>query len=52
MDERMLKQLGIDERILEGLIEEEAALVEAERLGIEVSDQEVVARIQSCRRSR
>ena len=47
MDERMLKQLGIDQRILEGLIEEEAALAEAERLGIEASDQEVVARIQS-----
>jgi len=47
MDERMLKQLGIDQRILEGLIEEEAALAEAARLGIEASDQEVVARIQS-----
>ena len=47
MDERMLKQLGIDQRILEGLIEEEAALAEADRLGIDASDQEVVARIQS-----
>lgn len=47
MDERMLKQLGIDQRILEGLIDEEAALAEAERLGIKASDQEVVARIQS-----
>ena len=47
MDERMLKQLGIDQRILEGLIEEEAALAEAGRLGIDASDQEVVARIQS-----
>ena len=47
MDERMLKQLGVDQRILEGLIEEEAALAEAERLGIRASDQEVVARIQS-----
>jgi peptidyl-prolyl cis-trans isomerase D len=47
MDERMLKQLGIDQRILEGLIEEEAALAEAGRLGIEASDQEVVARIQA-----
>ena len=33
MDERMLKQLGIDQRILDGLIEEEAALAEAGRLG-------------------
>ena len=47
MDERLLKQLGIDQRILQGLIEEEAALAEAEQLGIKASDQEVVARIQS-----
>ena len=33
MDERLLKQLGIDQRILEGLIEEEAALAEAEQAG-------------------
>jgi peptidyl-prolyl cis-trans isomerase D len=47
MDERLLKQLGIDQRILQGLIEEEAALAEADKLGIKASDQEVVARIQS-----
>lgn len=47
MDERLLKQLGVDQRILQGLIEEEAALAEAARLGIGASDQEVVARIQS-----
>lgn len=47
MDERLLKQLGIDQRILQGLIEEEAALVEAEKLGIRASDAEVIARIQS-----
>jgi peptidyl-prolyl cis-trans isomerase D len=47
MDERLLKQLGIDQRILQGLIEEEAALSEAGTLGIKASDQEVVARIQS-----
>jgi peptidyl-prolyl cis-trans isomerase D len=47
MDERLLKQLGIDQRILQGLIEEEAALAEAETLGIKASDQEVVARIQA-----
>lgn len=45
MDEKLLKQLGIDQRILQGLIEEEAALVEAERLGIRASDAEVRARI-------
>jgi peptidyl-prolyl cis-trans isomerase D len=47
MDERLLKQLGLEQRILQGLIEEEAALAEASRLGIQVSDQEVVARIES-----
>ena len=47
MDERLLKQLGIDQRILQGLIEEEAALSEAGKLGIKASDQEVVTRIQS-----
>ena len=46
MDERLLKQLGIDQRILQGLIEEEAALAEAEARD-RASDQEVVARIQS-----
>ena len=33
MDERLLKQLGIDQRIVQQLIEEEAALAEAKRLG-------------------
>ncbi len=47
MDERLLKQLGIDQRILQGLIEEEAALVEADKLGISASDEEVKARILS-----
>ena len=45
MDEKLLKQLGIDQRILQGLIEENAALAEAERLGIRASDAEVRARI-------
>ena len=47
MDERLLKQLGIDQRILQGLIEEEATLAEAARLGIKASDEEVMARIFS-----
>jgi peptidyl-prolyl cis-trans isomerase D len=47
MDEKLLKQLGVDQRILQGLIEEEAALAEADKLGIKASDEEVVARIQS-----
>ncbi len=45
MDERLLKQLGIDQRIVQQLIEEEAALAEARRQGITASDAEVRARI-------
>jgi len=45
MDERLLKQLGVDQRIVQQLIEEEAALTEAKRQGITASDAEVRARI-------
>jgi len=45
MDERLLKQLGIDQRIVQQLIEEEAALAEAKRLGITATDAEVTQRI-------
>jgi peptidyl-prolyl cis-trans isomerase D len=45
MDERLLRQLGIDRRIVQQMIEEEAALAEAARLGIKASDAEVQARI-------
>jgi len=34
VDERMLKQLGIDQRIVQQMLEEETALAEAARLGI------------------
>ena len=47
MDERLLKQLGIDQRIVQQMIEEEAALAEAKRLGISASDEEVRERILS-----
>jgi peptidyl-prolyl cis-trans isomerase D len=47
VDERMLKQLGIDQRIVQQMIEEETALAEASRLGITATDQEVRARIAS-----
>jgi peptidyl-prolyl cis-trans isomerase D len=47
MDERLLKQLGIDQRIVQQMVEEEASLAEAERLGIKASDQEVTERIKS-----
>ncbi len=45
MDERLLRQLGVDQRIVQQLIEEEAALVEARRQGITATDTEVRARI-------
>ena len=47
LDERMIKQLGIDQRIVQQMIEEEASLAEADRLGIEATDQEVMERIKS-----
>ena len=45
VDERLLKQLGIDQRIVQQMIDEEAALAEAHRLGISASDEEVRERI-------
>jgi peptidyl-prolyl cis-trans isomerase D len=45
LDERLLKQLGIDQRIVQQLVEEKAAADEARRLGIKASDAEVRERI-------
>lgn len=45
MDERLLRQLGIDQRIVQQLVEEEIAVAEARRLGISATDEEVKARI-------
>jgi peptidyl-prolyl cis-trans isomerase D len=45
VDEKMLKQLGIDQRIVQQMIEEETALAEASRLGITATDEEVRTRI-------
>ena len=47
VDERMLKQLGIDQRIVQQMIEEETALAEAARLGIGATDEEVRTRIST-----
>ena len=44
-NEQMLQQLGLGPRILEQLINDEAILIEAERLGIRVSDDELRQRI-------
>jgi peptidyl-prolyl cis-trans isomerase D len=45
VDEKMLKQLGIDQRIVQQMLEEETALAEAARLGISATDEEVRERI-------
>ena len=45
IDDRLLKQLGIDQRIVQQMIQEEASLAEAKRIGIAASDAEVRERI-------
>jgi len=45
MSEQLLKQLGIEQQILQQMVDEKASLAEARRLGIEVSDEEVRQRI-------
>ena len=47
MSEQVLKQLGIDQQILQQLVDERAALAEADRVGVRVSDAEVAQRIYS-----
>lgn len=44
-NEQVLRQLGIDRQVLQQLIDERAALAEAERLGLTVTDAEVRERI-------
>src|SRR5512141_736346 len=38
VDEKLLKQLGIDQRVVQQMLEEETALAEADRLDITASD--------------
>jgi len=45
MSEALLKQLGVDQQILQQMVDERAALAEAERLKMRVSDAEVRLRI-------
>ena len=45
--EQLLRQLGIDRQILQQLIDEQAALAEADRLGITASDAEIRKQILS-----
>src|ERR1041385_2254167 len=45
MNEQLLKQLGVEQQILQQMVDEQASLAEAEKLGITVSDEEVRQRI-------
>jgi peptidyl-prolyl cis-trans isomerase D len=45
MSEQLLKQLGVEQQILQQMVDERASLAEAERLGVAVSDEEVRQRI-------
>jgi peptidyl-prolyl cis-trans isomerase D len=45
MNEQLLKQLGIDQQILQQMVDEQAALGEAERLGLRATSAEVRERI-------
>jgi peptidyl-prolyl cis-trans isomerase D len=47
INEQMLKQLGIDQQILQQLVDEQASLAEAERQRIDVTDAELAQRIMS-----
>src|SRR5258707_6728840 len=47
MSEQLLKQLGIDQQILQQMVDERAALAEAERLGVRISHEEGRQRIFS-----
>ena len=47
MSEQLLKQLGVERQILQQMVDERAALAEASRLNVQVSDQEIRQRIFS-----
>jgi peptidyl-prolyl cis-trans isomerase D len=47
MSTQLLKQLGVDQQILQQLVDERASLTEAERLHITASDEEVRRRIMA-----
>jgi peptidyl-prolyl cis-trans isomerase D len=45
LNDQLLKQLGIEQRLIQQMIDQEAVLAEAKRLGLEVTDSEVKARL-------
>ena len=47
VSEQLLRQLGVDQQILQQMVDEQAALAEADRQGIRVSDEELAQQIFS-----
>ena len=47
LSDQLLRQLGIDQQVLQQMVDEQAGIAEAERLGIQVGDEEVRQRIVS-----
>ncbi len=45
INDQLLRQLGLEQQILQQMVDEQAALVEADRLGIRVSDEELAQQI-------
>jgi peptidyl-prolyl cis-trans isomerase D len=45
VDETMLKQLGVPQRVIQQLLDQQAILAQADRLGLRVTDSELRARI-------
>jgi peptidyl-prolyl cis-trans isomerase D len=45
INDQLLRQLGVEQQIIQQMIDEQAALLEAERHGIEVSDEELAQQI-------
>jgi peptidyl-prolyl cis-trans isomerase D len=45
LSDQLLRQLGLEQQILQQMVDEQAALVEAERQGIEVTDEELAQQI-------
>jgi peptidyl-prolyl cis-trans isomerase D len=45
LSDQLLRQLGIDQQILQQMVDEQAAFVEAQRRGIRVSDEELAQQI-------
>src|ERR1700704_5832477 len=45
VNEQLLRQLGIDQQILQQMVDEQAALTEADRQGIRLSDEELAPQI-------